>query len=62
MADLTLRQALEDAQLAAAKQIPFPRRVLGKGTMALLILLRVYVVLALPIVAYAFVHALKAAK
>jgi hypothetical protein len=57
-----LRQALEDAQLAAAKQTKLPRRVLGKGTMALLILLRVYVILALPVVAYAFVHAIKISK
>jgi hypothetical protein len=57
--NIDLRQALEDTQLAAAKQMPLPRRVLSKGTILLLILLRVYVLLALPVVGYAFVHAIK---
>jgi hypothetical protein len=39
---------------------PYPRRKLGRGTLALLVLLRVYVVIAIPIVGYAFVHALLA--
>ncbi len=39
---------------------PLPRRALGRGTLALLVLLRVYVVVAVPIVGYAFVHALSA--
>jgi len=34
--------------------------VLGRGTLALLVLLRVYVVIAIPVVGYAFVHALLA--
>jgi hypothetical protein len=34
-----------------------PRRKLGRGTLALLILLRVYVALAVPMVAYAFIKA-----
>ncbi len=34
-----------------------PRRKLGRGTVALLILLRIYVLLAIPIVAYAFFKA-----
>jgi hypothetical protein len=50
--------ALEPGQLTAATQRPLPRRTLGRGTLALLILLRVYVVIALPIVGYAFIHAL----
>ena len=41
----------------AAKQ-PLPRRKLGRGTTALLVLLRVYVIVAVPIVGYAFFHAL----
>jgi hypothetical protein len=35
-----------------------PRRKLGRGTLALLILLRVYVLLAVPVVVYAFILAL----
>lgn len=37
-----------------------PRRKLSRGVLALLILLRVYVIAAIPIVAYAFVRALLA--
>jgi hypothetical protein len=50
--------ALEPSQLAAAKMRPYPRRKLGRGILSLLVLLRVYVVIAIPIVAYAFIHAL----
>ena len=50
--------ALDPAQITAATQQALPRRRLGRGTMSLLILLRVYVVIAIPIVCYAFVHAL----
>jgi hypothetical protein len=39
-----------------------PRRRLGRGTTALLVLLRVYVIIAVPVVAYAFVHALGTAQ
>ena len=52
--------ALEPGQLTAATQHPLPRRILGRGTLTLLILLRIYVVIAIPIVGYAFVHALLA--
>jgi hypothetical protein len=58
--DSTLIGALEPDQLAAAKMRPYPRRNLGRGVLTLLILLRVYVVIAIPVVAYAFVHALLA--
>jgi hypothetical protein len=34
-----------------------PRRKLGRGSLALLILLRIYVALAIPMVAYAFIKA-----
>jgi hypothetical protein len=37
---------------------PLPRRQLGRTVLALLYLLRVYVLIAIPIVAYAFVRAL----
>ncbi|HEX4260836.1 MAG TPA: hypothetical protein VHY76_07015 [Acetobacteraceae bacterium] len=52
--------ALEPEQLSAATARPLPRRVLGRGTVALLILLRIYVIVAVPIVGYAFVRALLA--
>jgi hypothetical protein len=58
--DSALVGALELDQLAAAKMRPYPRRNLGRGVLTLLILLRVYVVIAIPVVAYAFVHALLA--
>lgn len=50
--------ALEPSQRTVATQQPLPRRTLGRGVLALLILLRIYVVIAVPIVGYAFVHAL----
>lgn len=50
----------EPARHAAATLPPLPRRVLGRGTLALLILLRLYVAVAIPVVGYAFVHALLA--
>jgi hypothetical protein len=56
--DPTLISALEPEQLAAATMRPLPRRKLGKGALGLMITLRIYVAIAIPIVAYAFVHAL----
>lgn len=50
--------ALEPSQLTAATEHPLPRRRLGWGTLTLLILLRIYVVIAIPIVCYAFIHAI----
>jgi hypothetical protein len=58
--DPSLIGALEPGQLSAATQQKLPRRKLGRTTLTLLILLRVYVVIAIPIVGYAFVHALMA--
>jgi hypothetical protein len=52
--------ALEPGQYASAKQAPLPRRPLGRGVLTLLALLRVYVLIAISIVAYAFIHALSA--
>ena len=52
--------ALEPEQFSAAKRAPLPRRKLSGGVLALLVILRVYVLLAIPLVAYAFVHALMA--
>ena len=37
---------------------PLPRRELGPAILTLLILLRLYVIAAIPIVAYAFIRAL----
>lgn len=37
---------------------PLPRRTLGPGVTALLWLLRIYVIVAVPLVIYAFVRAL----
>jgi len=56
--DHSLISALEPGQLAAATARPYPRRKLTRGILALLILLRVFIIVAIPIVIYAFVHAL----
>jgi hypothetical protein len=56
--DPNLADALEPSQLTAATAVPLPRRKLGRATTGLLIALRVYIFIAVPIVCYAFVHAL----
>jgi hypothetical protein len=56
--DPTLIDALEPGQLTAATDVPLPRRRLGRATTILLIALRIYILIAVPIVGYAFVHAL----
>lgn len=53
-----LIEALEPGQLSADTERPLPRRRLGRGILALLIVLRIYVAVAIPIVAYAFFRAL----
>jgi hypothetical protein len=58
--DPKLISALEPDQLVAATMRPYPRRKLTQGELALLIALRVFIVIAIPIVIYAFVHALLA--
>lgn len=58
--DPALVRALEPDQLVAATMRPYPRRKLTRGVLALLIALRVFIVTAIPIVIYAFVHALLA--
>jgi len=50
--------ALEPGQLSADTRKPLPRRKLSRGVVALLVLLRIYVLIAVPLVVYAFVHAL----
>jgi hypothetical protein len=52
--------SLEPGQLAAATRTPLPRKRLGRGVTVLLAIMRIYVLVAIPIVAYAFVHALRA--
>jgi len=56
--DPQLIAALEPSQLTAATDVSLPRRALGRGTLILLIALRIYILVAIPIVAYAFIHAL----
>ena len=56
--DPALIHALETDQLVASTARPLPRRVLSRGVLALLVALRVYVLIAIPIVGFAFVHAL----
>jgi hypothetical protein len=56
--DPALINALEPGQLVAATTRPLPRRKLSKGVLALLVLLRVFILIAVPVVIYAFVHAL----
>ncbi len=56
--DPALVSALEPEQLVAATKRPYPRRKLTKGILAMLVVLRVFILIAIPIVVYAFVHAL----
>lgn len=49
---------LEPDQLSMASRRPLPRRKLSRATVSLLWLLRLYVFIAIPVVGYAFVHAL----
>lgn len=58
--DPNLADALEPSQLTASTAVPLARRPLGRGLTALLVALRVYIVAAVLVVAYAFVHALTA--
>ncbi len=50
--------ALEPSQWVSATSQPLPRRQLTRGVLALLIVLRVFIFISVPIVIYAFVHAL----
>jgi hypothetical protein len=53
-------EALDPDQRSSVAETKLPRRHLGPGVTWLLIGLRVYVLVAIPIVVYAFVHALEA--
>jgi hypothetical protein len=50
-------KALEPGQVSGRRYIPYPRRHWGLGVRLLLWALRVYVVLAVPLVIYAFAKA-----
>jgi len=52
-----LLRALEPEQVSARRCAPYPRRQVGRGVRLLLWVLRVYVMLAVPLVIYAFVRA-----
>lgn len=52
--------SLEPSQLTLYSEQPLPRRHLGRGITVLLVVLRIYVLIAIPIVAYAFIRALLA--
>jgi hypothetical protein len=56
--DPALVSALEPDQLVAATKRPYSRRELTPGVLALMVVLRVFILIAIPIVIYAFVHAL----
>ena len=56
--DQSLADALEPSQRTAATRVPLPRRQLGRTATFLLIALRVYIFIAVPIVGYAFIRAL----
>jgi hypothetical protein len=52
-----LLRALEPEQVSGRRYAPYPRRQWGRGVRLLLWVLRIYVVLAVPLVIYAFVRA-----
>lgn len=51
-------EALEPNQRTEATVIPLPRKKLGRGTRILLAIMRIYVMIAVPLVLYAFFRAL----
>jgi hypothetical protein len=50
-------KALEPGQISGERHAPYPRKNWGRGVQWLLWLLRLYVVLAVPLVIYAFTKA-----
>lgn len=50
---------LEPDQLAIARRTPLQRRRLGRGMLAMMWILRIYVFLALPLVAYVFFSSMR---
>lgn len=49
---------LEWEQMSINTSAPLPRKVLNRGTVIVLSILRVYVIVAVPVVVFAFVRAL----
>jgi hypothetical protein len=56
--DPRLLDALEPGQLSAALALPVPKCKVGRAALTLLIMLRLYVIVAIPIVGYTFAQAL----
>lgn len=56
--DPNLITALEPGQLSAVRAEKLPRRPLSRGVKLLMVLLRLYVLAAIPVVGYAFMQAL----
>ncbi len=57
---LTANQMELPEQMSGGALPPLPRRKLSRGILTLLVLLRIYVIVAIPVVAYAFIRALLA--
>jgi len=51
--------ALEDEQRAAVAHVPLPRRAIPRRIVALLWLLRLYVLVSVPLAVYAFIEAMR---
>ncbi|KUO97163.1 hypothetical protein [Ferroacidibacillus organovorans] len=51
---------LETSQLSQYRAVPYGKKKLGRGVLTLMWALRIYVFLALPLVAYVFFSSLKA--
>ncbi|MGH7119093.1 MAG: hypothetical protein ACREFP_08920 [Acetobacteraceae bacterium] len=49
--------SLERSQLTQYAERPLPRQRVRRGTLVLLVALRIYVLIAIPVVAYAFFRA-----
>jgi len=58
--DPSLISALEPSQLSEVTRRALPRRKLGRGTVAVLVALLVYVLITVSIVGFAFIHAVMA--
>ena len=56
--DRALFDALEPGQRSEISRLPLPRKQLGWSAKTLLVILRIYVVVAIPVVIYAFNKAL----
>ncbi|KYP82043.1 hypothetical protein [Ferroacidibacillus organovorans] len=55
-----LSAVLEPSQLSQYRAVPYGKKKLGRGVLTLMWALRIYVFLALPLVAYVFFSSLKA--